>query len=304
MLKCNKDGNFKILVIADPQCESDFQWQESADEIETLVKKANPDIVIINGDMETNNNVSRAGWDTLIKPLTERGICWATTNGNHDPFDAKIHKIYESYAECLNEKLSEENANFEAERPLNYQIPIYANTGEKIVFAIYGMDSGARNNAGWEGFTEKQIKWYTEKSEELKALNENKPVTSLLCCHIPFTEIVDMQVLHGVIHEEVSATAPENNKGIFESIKKQGDVKIAVFGHSHQINRVGIYENVILAYAGKISSGSYHDKLTKGGRLIEFNQSNPEKFTTSWIPALPTSVEQPKVCLYDIANEK
>lgn len=301
-LICNAQGDFKILIVADPHCESLSQWQEAGDELETLVAKTEPDFVLINGDMETNNNVPADGWDSFIKPLTTRGIYWSTTNGNHDPFDEKVYQLYKGYGECLNAKVDEDNGNYDFERPMNYRIPVYANDGKRVVFAIYGMDSGTNNKNGWDGFTEKQIQWYIERSEELKALNGGIPVTSLLCCHLPFTEVYDMEILHGVINENINATAVENNRNFFDTVKKQGDVKIAVFGHMHTCNQVGVYKGIVLAYAGKVSSASFHDESARGGRLIQFNQSNPEKFATSWISSLSASAEQPQVCLQDEAE--
>ncbi|MBE6611816.1 MAG: hypothetical protein E7632_04940 [Ruminococcaceae bacterium] len=298
MLKCNSDGKFTILVTADPQCDNDSQWAEAARELEILIERAKPDFVLINGDMETNNRVTGEGWATLIAPLTECAIPWATTNGNHDPYDPSIDRIYTDYADCLNEKVSPDDPDYEPERPVNYRLPVYANDGRTVVFAIYGMDSGMdRIGWNWDGFTEKQLAWYKRQSDALKAENGGKPVTSLMCCHIPFEEVKTMDILHGVCHENVTCTGGSFNRGTMQTILAQGDVKIAVFGHSHNINRVGKKDGIILAYAGKISSGSYHDEFARGGRIITFHQDTPEAFATSWLGTMETSEDQPEVSL-------
>ncbi|MBQ8266944.1 MAG: hypothetical protein IJZ21_00980, partial [Clostridia bacterium] len=61
---------------------------------------------------------------------------------------------------CFNEKVSSGDPNYEYTRPMNYVIPIYSYDGQKIVFAVYGMDTGTSNIYGYEGLTKKQINWY------------------------------------------------------------------------------------------------------------------------------------------------
>lgn len=295
-LKCNEKGEFTVLIVSDPQCDKDFQWGEAAEELEILVEKEKPDFVLINGDMETNNLISRENWETFIKPITKRNIFWSTVNGNHDPFTEKINRMYMSYDKCLNETVESNDELYEEERPLNYCIPICENNSDKIAFAIYAMDSGKDyDGTGWQGYTPKQVSWYRRCSNELKEENGGKAVTSLMCCHIPFCEIQFMEVLHGVCNENIGRTSNNLNFGTFDAIKEQGDVKIAVFGHSHKINRIGRYEGILLGYAGKISTGSYHDELARGGRIVKFNQNEPRKVVTYWTGVLPTSVDQPEV---------
>ena len=75
--------------MSDPQCDNVTQWHEARNELETLVKKAKPDFVLINGDMNSQNKIPFDMWDLFVSPLTKRNIYWSTTNGNHDPFNYK-----------------------------------------------------------------------------------------------------------------------------------------------------------------------------------------------------------------------
>ena len=102
-LRCNENGDFTVLVVADPQCEKDFQWKEAADELEILLKKENPDFVLINGDMETNNLITKEKLEILIQPIIKRNIFWSTVNGNHDPFRKEINDMYLEFDKCLNQ---------------------------------------------------------------------------------------------------------------------------------------------------------------------------------------------------------
>lgn len=331
-LFCDADGNFTILVVSDPQCDTKEQWQEAHDELEILIKRSNPNLVIINGDMNSDNIIPTDMWDLFISPLTTRGIFWSTTNGNHDPYRYNHYKMYKSYETCVSSRVSVGDKNYDFSRPVNYVIPVFSNNGEKIVFAVYGMDTGTSNTHGYEGLTNKQIAWYEQQSENLKALNGGRAVTSLLCMHIPLTQTLDMFYsntdggvatpktsggmyrIYGVTNQSgkgvqnyvcengttvaksfLHTTAPQNDRGMFDAILKQGDIKAVIFGHEHQTNFIGSYKGVLLGFAGKLSTGCYSDEVCRGGRVITFNQNDPQNFTVSWLGTMSTSIDQPAI---------
>ncbi len=318
-LVCNTIGDFTILIVADPQCDTKTEWQQAKTELETLVKRAKPNFVLINGDMNTKNVIPADMWELFISPLTERDINWATTNGNHDPFTKRYYDMYKSYSGCLNNTVPKNDPNYEPSRPMNYVIPIYANDNRTIVFAIYGMDSGTSNNYGYEGLTQKQINWYKKQSQKLKKQNGGKAVTSILCMHIPLPEVIDLYhsgeyTTYGIANEpnagtqnytcengkiiaktKLHTTAKKNDNKTFAQILKQGDVKAIIFGHDHRTNFAGSYKGVILGFAGKLSTGCYSDDLCRGGRVIKFNQQNPQDFTVSWLGSIKTSTDQPPI---------
>ncbi len=331
ILHCNKEGNFTILVVSDPQCDIKEQWYEARDELEILITRSNPDFVIINGDMNSRNKIPSDMWEIFIKPITSRKIYWSTTNGNHDFFTKNNYKMYKKYNNCLNSLVNQGDKNYENKRPMNYVIPIYSNNGEKIVFAIYGMDTGTSNKYGYEGLTKKQINWYKEKSKNLAKLNENKKVISIVCMHIPITQTLDMfysagggystaktnggvYKVYGVTNQKGTAvqnytcsdgtfvnksylhvTAPQNDRGFFNEVLKQGDVKAIIFGHEHNTNIIGSYKGVLLGFAGKLSTGCYSDEFCRGGRIIKFNEENPEKFRVGWIGSMKSSKDQDEI---------
>lgn len=331
-LMCDENGDFTILVVSDPQCDNETQWEQARLELEILVQRSEPDFVLINGDMNSRNQIPADMWEAFVSPLTQRGIYWSTTNGNHDPFKYEYYQMYKGYDECLNSTVSVLDGNYDFTRPMNYVLPIYSNDGKEIVFAVYGMDSGAVDGDGYEGVTQKQINWYIDQSNRLKELNAGKKVTSLLCMHIPLVQTLDMYYsspqgeavsgegsgglykVYGIANEpnfdnkeytcengttvsklKIHTTAEENDTGIFDEILNQGDIKAIFFGHDHRTNIAGSYKGVILGFAGKLSTGCYSDKLCRGGRVLRFNQSDPEKFTVEWLAALESSTDQPPI---------
>ena len=331
MLFCDENGNFTILIVSDPQCDTKKQWIEARDEIETLITRSNPNLVVINGDMNSRNQIPYDMWKEFISPITSRNIYWCTTNGNHDPFVKRYYKMYKSYDNCLNLLVNTSDVNYDSTRPMNYVIPIYSNDGKNLVFSVFCMDSGTYNSFGYEGVTNKQINWYKQQSNLLKNKNNENVVTSIICMHIPLTQTIDMLYsstnkkvkhrkfgdiynIYGITNQDgvglknyvcengtfvkntyIHATAKENDRGFFNAVIEQGDVKAIIFGHEHKTNLVGSYKGVLLGFAGKLSTGCYSDNLSRGGRVISFNQDNPQKFTTEWLGSLASSKDQPKI---------
>lgn len=332
ILVCDKNGDFTALIVSDPQCDTELQWQQAKDELETLVVRCSPDFVLINGDINSKNLIPEDMWNIFISPLESRGIFWSTANGNHDPFKYRYYKMYKSYKNCLNSTVSIFDKNYDFERPMNYCLPVYSNNGKKIVFAIYVFDSGTLGKNGYDGVTSKQINWYISQSEKLKKQNGGKTVTSMLCMHIPLPQTVDMYystrdasavsgetsggfyTVYGVANEpkynkkgyvcengtavskvKIHTSSPTLDSGLFEAALKQGDIKAFIFGHDHCTNIIGSYNGVLLGFAGKLSTGCYSDELCRGGRVIRFNQSDPESFTAEWLGALESCEDQPPV---------
>ena len=330
-LFCDNDGNFSILIVSDPQCDTKEQWYEARNELEILINRSNPQLVIINGDMNTKNQIPYDMWQLFISPITSKNIAWSTTNGNHDPFVNRYYKMFKSFDGCLNSVVNHTNINYEPTRPMNYVIPVYSNDGKSLVFAVYGMDSVVSNKYGYEGLTKKQINWYKQQSNALKEQNGGNAVTSLVCLHIPLTQTIDMFYsstnkkvtkkksgdkynIFGITNQDgygvenyscengtfvektyIHATAVENDRGFFNAVLEQIDVNAIIFGHEHKTNMIGSYKGILLGFAGKLSTGCYSDNLCRGGRVISFNQNDPKNFTTEWLGALSTSKDQPKI---------
>ena len=332
MLTCNQDGTFTILVIGDPQLDWPEVAHEGPEEIGILLKRVSPDLVVLNGDIKTINDFDEDYLSRLIAPIEERQLPWAYVTGNHDRFTEEHHRFCTRHR-CLSTTVPADDPDYEEDRPLNFVLPIYTYDGKRQVFAVWGMDTGMYNKYGWEGLTHKQIRWYQRTSDAITASCGEK-VTGLLCCHIPFPQVVDLYYSKkdgGVVRAgergdkypvwgrmdlspngraEVTENGTKileqtgfnctnrmNDRGMFKAICEQGDIKIAVFSHEHNKNFVGNYNGVLLGYSGKISMGCGAVEYCRGGRVIRFRESAPEAFETYWVGSVETSEDLPPVTL-------
>lgn len=93
----------------------------------------------------------------------------------------------------------------------------------------------------------------------------------------------------------MSITSEGNNRGLYAAMMEKGDVKITTFGHVHSINFIGNYKGMLLAFTGKIGEYDKMDYLTRGGRVIRFNQSDSDALQVSWVAVLEDSIDQPVI---------
>lgn len=326
-LQCDVNGDFTILIVADPHAG----WEAAKENLETLIVKTNPDFVIIHGDiyMSAYGAMNADGFISMVEPITKRGIPWATTNGNHDPYTDTDWATFTSLDGFLGKKVSESDPNYVEERPVNYVLPVYANDGTTPVFNIWAMDTGRTTASGqYDGVTETQIDWYKAESAKLKT-QYKKDLTGLMCVHIPPTEMIDLyyskvgggtntvgnagdanQPIYGAVYgtfagvtnyttstgtvvssTAMNATYPANNRGLFAAMKEMGNIDISISGHDHANNFIGVYDGIMMGFTGRIVDETY----SRGARVVKFNQANPEKFTTQWISLCENGEDQPEI---------
>lgn len=92
-----------------------------------------------------------------------------------------------------------------------------------------------------------------------------------------------------------SITSEANNVGFYDAMKANGDIKITTFGHNHTINIIGSYNGMLLGFTGKIGKYDNLDYLTRGGRVIRFNQENSSDIEVSFVSVLETTEDQPTI---------
>ncbi|HOO26291.1 MAG TPA: metallophosphoesterase [Clostridiales bacterium] len=310
MLKFNRQGEFTLMQVTDPQ-DNIRPRRALIKMLNAAYDTAKPDLVVMTGDnmlgkiakeksLDEKYKIIEGVIEYLIKPLQERNIPFAVTFGNHDDQCGITKKqqveIYMRYPNCV---------GFNDEEPdrgrSTYNIPIYSSDGKKIAYNIWMMESAGKNEAGeyFEYVSEKALAWYLKTSESLKRENDGKLVNSLMFQHVPVPEIfellketekgpgavekngkyyvLDKEKAEGFLGEGPCVT--QKNFGQFETVRKQGDVKALVFGHDHINAFRGKVRGQELIQSPGASFCSYGNSL-RGVSAFKLNEKDTEGFET------------------------
>ena len=240
----------------------------------------------------------------LLEPVVRRNIPFAPLFGNHDGqvgcTNQEQMQIYQRYEQCVG-----------MDDPAlpgcgTYDLPIYSNDGQKILFNLYLIDShGSAKGGGYAPVDPKQIEWYRATRDRLTQENNGEPVPSLVFQHIPVPEYYNvlLQVPHktpgavrayrthknesyilnpdmvdagGFMRE--SPAIPDINTGEFDAIAEKGDVMAMFVGHDHINSFVGHYQNVDLVYTPGSGFNVYGPGVERAVRVIELNENQPHAY--------------------------
>ena len=156
------DGGFKILFLSDFQETYDEFDPRTLKGVNAVLDAERPDLVILCGD-NCNGPAINSSSDLkkylsrMLEPFVARAIPFAHVNGNHDydadvPMDEQL-AIYQAVPGCLTETVPGIHGW------TNFCLPVYSPDGEKIVSAVWGLDTGHSMEEIREGLTkEAQIK--------------------------------------------------------------------------------------------------------------------------------------------------
>ncbi len=305
-LRVHEDGSFKVLVFSDVQCSSMQKLIDTGtvDNIEKIVKREKPDLVLFAGDISYGISSAKKLRDYLsvmVEYIEDMHIPWAHVYGNHDTevseWYSAISKeeqqaIYESFEYCVSKAGDESLFGIG-----NYVLPVMSHDGSSIAFNVWALDTGSYTdtpsadivNKGnyfygkYEGMQEDQVEWYKQTSVLLEEFNGGK-VPGMVYFHIPLQETYtawdwDRKGIEGQKLENISA--PTVNAGLFEAIRERGDVSLVIHGHDHINDFATTYKGVQLCYTASIGTEVYHDTSMLGGRVVTFSTADPTKFETS-----------------------
>lgn len=305
-LRCDENGNFKVLVLSDVQCNDPALNEETKNAIKTVVDREDPDLVIFNGDNSFSIQSAeelKVYIGNMVGYIEERQIPWGHVFGNHDYETSRCplnkeeqQKVYESFDYCVSKAGDEELFGVG-----NYVLPVLEHEGNKIAFNVWCLDSGDygaggqhnpnvtvygnRFNGAYEPMEQNQIDWYLESSELLEQYNGGK-IPSMMTFHIPLQEsfyawhLKDNLGLEctGEKRENVSANAV--NCGLFEAARTRGDVLAIVNSHDHRNDFMVKYQGIRLCYTACIGTYEYHADDMLGGRVLNFNSNKPDDVET------------------------
>lgn len=292
LLKFNCDGTFKIVQFSD--CHYKWGKKQSNKAVECIidiVDREDPDLVIFTGDQVYADGVANA-LNALTQPLVERGIAFASIFGNHDvQFDMTRPEMYDL---MQNREYSVMPTRGDVDSP-DYVLPIYSSDGQALKELLYLMDthdSTAASATGlgrYDWLTAEQIDWYRNLSANYTSGNDGTPIPSMLFIHIPLPEYSDAanaqrKSLIGNFREKVCCSG--FNSGMFDAIKKMGDITAVFCGHDHDNDFITNWQDIILAY-GRYSGGKtvYNHLGKPGARVIVINEHQPNAIHT-WIETL------------------
>ena len=285
-LRFNKNGELKILQFTDTHIElKEKKNLEVYLTVEKVMLAENPDLVVLTGDIVTENDPQEAILK-LINIFVKNKTPWAMVFGNHESEHnlprEKLADFIEKLPYCLNKNTAD------SEGYSNFILPVFGKNN-KPVAQLYFMDSNTYSTleptvGGWGWFTHKQVSWYRRQSSLLTQSNGGKPFPALAFFHIPLPEYTaawnnKLNPPVGVKNE--NECSPEINTGMFAAMLESGDVMGTFVGHDHINDYIGVQYGIALAYGRITKTMREPDDPKAGGRVIILKEGK-RKFDT-WI---------------------
>ncbi len=303
-LKFNEDGKFKILHVADIQ-DNVCIAPQALECIAAVCDDEQPDLVILGGDnisgavsKDKNDNAEKAlknvkfSINLFMSIFEERNIPTALVFGNHDgnhlvskETQIEIYESYDCFIGC------DENADLYGCATSN--LPIMSSDGKKIAYNLWLFDSGdylpEDEGDGYDYVRDDQVKWYVNKSNELKKANGGKVVPSIAFQHIPIYEIHEVIENGTLISGELNRKPrpSDHQSSHFSAILNQGDIKAMFFGHDHVNTYTYNYKGIDFVATPTSGVGAYGDE-NKGIRVIELDENDTSTYKTRMVNYLET----------------
>ena len=297
------DGEFKILILADPQ-DTDNPQKAMLDLLNASLDAGDPDLVIFLGDMIHAPSIgddleaTKKAIDAIVQPVVERGLEFAVVFGNHDD-EGGISKeaqlaYYQSFPGCL---------AVEGE-PMsgcgNYYLSVIGADGTpKCVLWFFDSGTYDISSEGTYGCVEQdQIDWYKQTSAKLTA-QYGKQLPGFVFQHIIVPEIYNMLytvskgtedavrgidawhdnyytlnsdfTLSGTLGE--GPCPPVRNKGEFDAWIDTGDIKAAFFGHDHVNDFIVTDRGIDLVMTPGLTFYIYGNAEKHGARVVTIDES-------------------------------
>lgn len=307
VLRADENGQFKVLILSDVQFSTASISRETRDNIEAIVSREQPDLVIFNGDnsFAINHEKTMKNYVTnMTRYLEENKIPWAHVYGNHDAelwrpaLDKETQQaVYESFEYCVSKAGDEDLFGVG-----NFVLPVLEHDSDRIAFNIWCFDSGTGdiytdahaatdvtvgNNTFWshyENMEMNQVEWFKESAALLEEYN-GAPIPGMMAFHIPLQETyyawasreTDNLEWTGEQRENISAHAQD--VPLFDAAKENKILAI-VNGHDHINDFMVKYQGIRLCYTACIGTYEYHADDMLGGRVVEFNVANPDDVNT------------------------
>jgi len=285
-LSFSPEGEFTVLQFTDLHYgQSDGLDANTLRLQRDMIARVKPDLIVVSGDGVSGNegyildtfhspNFYKRNWEKFTKPISEAGIPYAFTIGNHD-LEADLDR-YQIAKLDMTHPLSVRKTSQGIPDTLNFYFPIYSSQkeGEPAV-NIWLFDTGRKGCMGqedsWGCVEEPQIKWYEQESKKIKE-QHGIDIHHIAFIHIPIPEyqmLSDESEIYGRASEFVSC--PNVNSGFFKRVKAGNDISAIFVGHDHSNNFGGWSDGIELVYGQKSGYGNYGG--VRGVRVLKFKES-------------------------------
>ena len=190
----------------------------------------------------------------VLEPIAARHVPFAMIYGNHDDMNEITKEeqagIYRDYPGCIGLDNPDKTVDVDT-----CNIPIYAEDGTRVAFNLWMLDSAwtdQKEKRGYCAVKPETVTWYDKTCKALAKENGGANVPAILFQHVPLPDtlrliepcdkkqgtVCEKGVYYrlkpgvtGVLGEYPSVC--DTDAGLFETIKRNGDVKAVVFGHDH-----------------------------------------------------------------------
>ena len=276
ILELNYKDNYRILQLSDTHIGDKDNTKLHYDFMDLTIKEANPDLIVITGDVFTF--ASRGTAKEFFNFLDSYEVPWTLVFGNHDEqcyFSIDwLTKEIEKHDLAIFKDIRDDDVQGNSNFAINLKV------GNLVFEQLIFMDSNRYyygDYFGYDCFKEDQIAWYSDLVDYTKTLNGGLVVPSLMFYHIPLPEVNDawnyaqenpLAVVYseGVMGE--AACCPEHDHHFFDVIKNKHSTHGMYFGHDHINNFIVKYEGIDFGYGIKATDRVYYDETLLGGRVI------------------------------------
>lgn len=283
ILELQYKNDYRILQLTDTHIGDKDNTKLHYDFLDLTIKEANPDLIVITGDVFTFASKSTA--KEFFKFMDGHGIKWTLTFGNHDEqcyfsIDWLTNVLNTYGSNCVFKDIQDDKVQGNANFAINLM------DGANIFEQLIIMDSNRYyfgDYFGYDFFKQNQIDWYSELVDYTTQQNGGTVVPSLMFYHIPLPEVRDAWaaakedaslIKHPISNKVVEPQQgedpcnPDHNSGFFKVIKDKGSTKGMYFGHDHINNYIVNYEGIDFGYGIKATDRVYYSEQLLGGRVI------------------------------------
>ena len=254
-------NHFRILQLTDLHFFShdkdvrDAFNERTVENIHKLVKQAKPDLLMITGDVWSENpeGMGETWMRYAIGQFKALGVPWAFTWGNHDQV-SDYSVAHDAFSKAKNSLYRGRGSDG------NYAIDIDDKNHQRV-WQIVCLNSHR------DGLQTAQQEWLQELVK-----GDPVPVPRFAFFHIPlkqYDEVWKNGTAVGVKGEDVCM---EKEDGSTLAVLKAAGVRACFCGHDHQNDYSGVADGVELVYGRVSRAGGYGaDIFPKGGKIITVN---------------------------------